>query len=68
MRTGLFDAQPIDDVVLTNSRRIKIHIYCRKCGETYILRAPKNAKGHVETGFKRCLCNNESDFDVQRFV
>lgn len=53
-----------DDMVLPN-QRIKVHIRCRRCGETFILRGVKDARGHIETGFKRCLCDNEADFDVE---
>ncbi|MCL6625044.1 MAG: hypothetical protein K6T63_01570 [Alicyclobacillus herbarius] len=53
-----------DDVALTN-QRVKVHIRCRKCGETFILRGVRDAKGRIETGFKRCLCDNEDDFDIE---
>jgi hypothetical protein len=51
-------------MVLPN-QRVKVHIRCRRCGETFILRGVKDARGHIETGFKRCLCDNEADFDVE---
>ncbi len=47
------------------SGRVKIHIRCRKCGEVFILRGIKDVKGRVETGFRKCLCDNEQEFDVQ---
>ena len=47
------------------SGRVKIHIRCRKCGEVFILRGIRDIKGHVETGFRRCLCDNDQEFDVQ---
>lgn len=47
--------------------RVKIHIRCRKCGEVFILRGVRDLKGHVETGFRRCLCDNDREFDVQVF-
>ncbi|MCL6598437.1 hypothetical protein [Alicyclobacillus macrosporangiidus] len=53
-----------EDMVLP-SQRVKVHIRCRKCGETFILRGVRDAKGHIETGFKRCLCDNEDDFDIE---
>lgn len=53
-----------DDVALVN-QRVKVHIRCRKCGETFILRGVRDQKGHIETGFKRCLCDNEEDFDIE---
>ncbi|GLG00839.1 hypothetical protein Alches_08780 [Alicyclobacillus hesperidum subsp. aegles] len=45
--------------------RIKVHIRCRVCGETFILRGVRDGKGHIETGFKRCLCDNDRDFDIE---
>lgn len=56
---------PLDDVIVSFSCRVKVHIHCRHCGETYILRGARDSKGRVETGFKRCLCDNEYDFDVE---
>lgn len=53
-----------DDMILTN-QRVKVHIRCRHCGETFILRGVRDAKGHIETGFKRCLCDNEHDFEIE---
>jgi predicted RNA-binding Zn-ribbon protein involved in translation (DUF1610 family) len=53
-----------DDVVLAN-QRVKVHIRCRKCGETFILRGVRDTKGHIETGFKKCLCDNEDDFEIE---
>lgn len=53
-----------DDMVLPN-QRVKVHIRCRKCGETFILRGVRDQRGHIETGFKRCLCDNEEDFDIE---
>lgn len=44
--------------------RIKVRIHCRRCGENFILKGIKT-KGHVDTGFKRCLCNNEGDLDIE---
>ena len=44
--------------------RLKVTIRCKRCGERFILRGKKE-KGKVETGFKQCLCNNESDFDIE---
>jgi len=46
-------------------QRIKVHIRCRHCGETFILRGVRDSKGHIETGFKRCLCDNDRDFDIE---
>nr|NNM91551.1 hypothetical protein [Bacilli bacterium] len=47
------------------SGRVKIHIRCRQCGEVFILRGVKDHRGHVETGFRRCLCDNDKDFDIE---
>jgi hypothetical protein len=44
--------------------RVKVAIRCRRCGEKFVLRGKKE-KGRVDTGFKRCLCDNEHDFDVE---
>ena len=44
--------------------RVKIAIRCNRCGEKFILRGKKD-KGRVDTGFKRCLCDNELDFDIE---
>ncbi|MFD2672867.1 hypothetical protein [Marinicrinis sediminis] len=48
---------------MSNARR-KIAIYCRQCGERFILRASEQ-KGKWNSGFKRCICNNEDQFDVE---
>ncbi|WP_328702268.1 hypothetical protein [Alicyclobacillus suci] len=53
------------EVAGASTQRIKVHIHCRQCGETFILRGARTNKGRVETGFKRCICNNEDDFDVE---
>lgn len=53
-----------EDVSLVN-QRVKVHIRCRKCGETFILRGVRDTKGHIETGFKKCLCDNEDDFEIE---
>jgi hypothetical protein len=47
------------------ANRIKVHIQCLRCGETFILRGEKDAKGRIDTGFKRCLCSNEDEFDFE---
>lgn len=47
------------------AHRIKVMIRCRKCGETFILRGTRDSKGNIETGFKRCLCDNDKDFDIE---
>lgn len=65
MRSESLAAQGVGDEAMMPSQRVKVHIRCRKCGETFILRGVRDAKGHIETGFKRCLCDNEEDFDVE---
>lgn len=65
MRTDTLASQGVSDEMALPSQRVKVHIRCRKCGETFILRGVKDAKGHIETGFKRCLCDNENEFDVE---
>ncbi|MBO8170670.1 MAG: hypothetical protein H0Z33_02145 [Bacillaceae bacterium] len=44
--------------------RYKVTITCEKCGERFTLRAKKGKSGSVQTGFKRCLCDNEQDFHI----
>lgn len=44
--------------------RVKIVIYCKNCGEKFILRG-KRVKGWTETGFKQCLCENKTDFHIK---
>lgn len=44
--------------------RYKVRITCRRCGERFTLRGTKQ-KGQIVTGFKRCLCDNEDDLDIQ---
>jgi hypothetical protein len=43
--------------------RVKVAIRCRRCGERFVLRG-KREKDRIDTGFKRCLCDNENDFEV----
>ncbi len=65
MRSEPFASEGVrDDMVLPN-QRVKVHIRCRKCGESFILRGVRDQRGHIETGFKRCLCDNEEDFDIE---
>ncbi|BCJ85357.1 hypothetical protein skT53_03420 [Effusibacillus dendaii] len=54
-----------DDAAVRANDRVKVHIRCRKCGESFILRGSCDFKGHVDTGFKRCLCDNEKDFEIE---
>ncbi|MCY0902958.1 MAG: hypothetical protein OWU32_12395 [Firmicutes bacterium] len=65
MRPESATLQEADNEVLAPSGRVKIHIRCRKCGEVFILRGLRDGRGHVETGFRRCLCDNEREFDIE---
>lgn len=44
--------------------RVKVMIRCRNCGEKFILRA-KQDRGKIDTGFKRCVCDNDHDLDIE---
>lgn len=44
--------------------RTKVLIRCRRCGERFVLRG-RRENGKVRTGFKQCICNNDSDFDIK---
>ncbi|WP_164553346.1 hypothetical protein [Brevibacillus marinus] len=44
--------------------RTKVLIRCKLCGERYTLRGRRGPQGNIETGFKRCLCDNDRDFEV----
>ncbi|WJH34221.1 hypothetical protein MJA45_16920 [Paenibacillus aurantius] len=46
-----------------SSPRVKVRIYCKQCGERFVLRG-SYGKGKLDTGFKRCLCDNEHDLDI----
>lgn len=46
------------------NHRVKVAIRCKQCGERFILRG-KREKGRVETGFKRCICDNDRDFHFE---
>ncbi|HEU4964710.1 MAG TPA: hypothetical protein VFV52_12770 [Bacilli bacterium] len=52
----------------TAADRVKVHIRCKNCGETFILRGYKDYKGKIDTGFKRCLCDNEDQFDIETLI
>ena len=68
MRTDTATVQEVNGEMVVASGRVKIHIRCRKCGEVFILRGVRDVKGHVETGFRRCLCDNEREFDIETLV
>lgn len=44
--------------------RVKVLIRCKVCGEKYILRGRKD-NGVYDTGFKRCVCDNSDDLEVE---
>jgi DNA-directed RNA polymerase subunit RPC12/RpoP len=46
------------------SEQYIVTIRCKVCGERFVLKG-KARKGKIETGFKSCLCDNESDFEIK---
>ncbi|MBP1988918.1 hypothetical protein [Paenibacillus eucommiae] len=44
--------------------KVKVTIRCRQCGERFILKG-RQYNGKIDTGFRRCICNNEHDFDME---
>ncbi|MCG0314373.1 MAG: hypothetical protein L5657_06915 [Calditerricola sp.] len=51
--------------ISVKTNRYKVVIRCRQCGERFILRGRMTKEGKVETGFRQCLCDNDSDFDIR---
>lgn len=47
-----------------SSNRVIVRIHCKNCGERFTLRGRRNRKGKVETGFRRCLCDNDENFQI----
>jgi len=47
--------------------RVKVSIYCRLCGEKFVLRG-RREKGKIDTGFKQCICNNAEDFEIHELA
>ncbi len=45
--------------LMMHKERYKIVIRCLICGEKYILRGHLKENGEFETGFKRCVCDND---------
>ncbi|MEY8750832.1 hypothetical protein [Alkalicoccobacillus gibsonii] len=45
--------------------RYRVVIRCSLCREKYILRGHKNEFGEYETGFKRCVCGNEDQLQIE---
>ena len=68
MRSDTLSLHENASEMMVSSGRVKIHIRCRKCGEVFILRGVKDGRGHVETGFRRCLCDNDREFDIETLV
>ena len=48
-----------------HTQRTKVTIRCKECGETFILRGRREANGKIETGFRRCLCDNDQHFMIE---
>jgi hypothetical protein len=53
------------EIMLKDNGRYIVTIRCKICGDRFTLKGTAY-KGKIETGFKRCLCDNESDFDVKK--
>ncbi|MEB3102798.1 hypothetical protein [Ferviditalea candida] len=45
------------------TQRVKVQIRCKRCGERFVLKG-KRERGKLDTGFKQCLCDNDTDFDI----
>ncbi len=45
-------------------KRQKVKLQCKRCGEIFTLRGKRDKLGKVETGLKRCICDNENDFRI----
>jgi hypothetical protein len=50
---------------VNEQRKYIVNIQCNQCGERFILKG-RVRKGKVETGFKRCLCDNQEEFDISK--
>ncbi|PSL50469.1 hypothetical protein B0H94_10380 [Salsuginibacillus halophilus] len=50
---------------MATETRYRVTIRCGQCGEKYILRGRQKADGEYETGFKRCVCGNETDLHIE---
>jgi DNA-directed RNA polymerase subunit RPC12/RpoP len=51
--------------MMSENEKYVVTINCNQCGERFILKG-RMKKGKLETGFKRCLCNNDDDFQMER--
>lgn len=45
-------------------KRVKVKVRCNRCGEIYTLRGRVDKDGHIETGFRQCICDNKRDFTI----
>lgn len=52
-----------EQVTKLESKRVKVRVQCKTCGCKFIMRGTPSQDGHIETGFKMCLCNS-TDVDV----
>jgi DNA-directed RNA polymerase subunit RPC12/RpoP len=50
--------------MMKENEKYKVMIHCNQCGERFILKG-RMKKGKLETGFKRCLCDNDTDFEIR---
>ncbi len=48
---------------LEEVEKVRVTIRCNQCGEKFILRG-KMIKGKLQTGFKKCICNNQNDLEI----
>jgi len=46
-----------------NKDKYWVRIRCKRCGERFVLKG-RMRKGQIETGFKQCLCDNQTEFDI----
>jgi hypothetical protein len=53
----------LDGERMKENERYMVRIQCNQCGERFILKG-RMKKGQVQTGFKKCLCDNDSDFEI----
>lgn len=49
---------------MINEEKYWVKIQCNLCGERFVLKGIRK-KGKVETGFRRCLCDNDRDFIIR---
>ncbi|WP_176560161.1 hypothetical protein [Brevibacillus dissolubilis] len=49
---------------MLKNQRAKITIQCNICGEKFTLRGRRAPGGQVDTGFKQCLCDNDTQFHI----